>query len=103
VDVEPAAGVSQDEQDYDEDGDFEGSQWDGSELQNIYHSLVVERSRQFHSHVPFSHIVSKCAFTIVDTARCAPVKAKYALICRQEEMEEHSEDDEDEEEDVSLR
>ena len=34
VDVEPAAGVSQDEQDYDEDGDFEGSQWDGSELQN---------------------------------------------------------------------
>ena len=35
MDVEPAAEVnSQDEEDYDEDGDFEGSQWDGSELQH---------------------------------------------------------------------
>lgn len=35
MDTEPAAGPNtEDEEEYEEDGDFEGSQWDGSELQN---------------------------------------------------------------------
>lgn len=34
MDIEPAATPNQDDEEgYDEEGDFEGSQWDGSELQ----------------------------------------------------------------------
>ncbi|KAJ9125647.1 hypothetical protein QFC22_000609 [Naganishia vaughanmartiniae] len=84
VDKQPEAAPNPDDEYYSDEGEFEGSQWDGSELQ---------------AGTPRSANDGESAFGDDQAERDVGMELSAALNDEQEDLDEQSEDEEDEEED----